>query len=198
MPMDIQTWASTLRDGLFVAMLLALPPCASASATDLPLRDVPTSLAVRKELPPPPEGVLELKFRELFRMPVGPRGLEPSDALLSANGKRVRLIGFMVREEAGAHDGFLMTSVPVATSDEDEGLADDLPPAMVRIIYAAPKRHAIPYLPGLLQISGTLHLQSHLDSASQRISAIQLEPDGPSRRAISRAIARSGLSRRSQ
>jgi hypothetical protein len=160
-------------------------------AAELPLRDVPGALAVRNKLPPPEAGIIDLKFHDLFKMPVGPRGLEPSDALLAASGKEVRLIGFMVREEAGAQDGFLLTSLPVAASDEDEGLADDLPPALIRVAFVAPKGQLIPYMPGLLQVSGTLRLQSHVDSSSQRISAIQLEPDRPTRRALSRAIARS-------
>jgi hypothetical protein len=194
----IRTWTARLRGGLAASFLLALPLCSGAFALELGLGDVPAALSVRKELPEPGAGTIELKFEGLFRLPVGPRGLEPSDALLAAQGKEVRLIGFMVREEAGARDGFLLASVPVAAGDEDEGLADDLPPALIRVVFSAPKGQTIPYLPGLLQVRGILHLQSHVDDASQRISMIQLEPDRSTRRALARAVARSRPSHRSR
>jgi hypothetical protein len=187
----IRTWTAKLGIGLAASFLLAFPLCSDSFALGLGLGDVPSALSVRKELPEPGAGTIELKFQDLFKSPVGPRGLEPSEALLAAQGNEVRLIGFMVREETDLRDGFLLASMPVAAGDEDEPLADDLPPALIRVAYTAPRGQAIPYMPGLLQVRGILRLQFHLDDASQRISMIQLEPDRSTRRALNRAVARS-------
>lgn len=43
-------------------------------------------------LPPLPPGVAELKFNELFRPPIGPRGLEYAKKLRSLEGPRWRRI----------------------------------------------------------------------------------------------------------
>lgn len=186
------------RGALLAGAALAILGNGGASAAELALRDVPSALSVRKELSPPSAGLLELRFEDLFKMPVGPQGLEPSAALRAADGKRVRLIGFMVHQQPLPHDGFLLASMPVATSDEDEALADDLPPAMIRVAFAALKDAEIPYLPGLLKITGTLRLQPHLDGDSKRISFIQLEPDSGTRRALSRTVATAHALRRSR
>ncbi|MFI4932880.1 MAG: hypothetical protein ACHP83_21755, partial [Burkholderiales bacterium] len=42
---------------------------------------------------------LELKFADFFVQPVGPRGLPIADALRAADGRRVRLVGYMVSQE---------------------------------------------------------------------------------------------------
>ncbi len=170
-------------------LALALLCSAYAGAAELSLREVPSALSVRKELAPPPAAVVELRFQDLFKMPVGSRGLEPSDALVAADGKHVRVVGFMVHQDPSPHDGFLLTSVPVAASNEDEPLADDLPPAMIRVAFSTKKNTEVPYLPGLLKISGVLRLQAHVDESTQRISVIQLEPDSATRRALSRTVA---------
>lgn len=75
-------------------------------------------------------GVLpELALTEFFRLPVGQRGLEPTARLISLNGKAVRLTGWLVRRpEAG--DALLLPH-PVLMGHDDDGLADDLPPATV-------------------------------------------------------------------
>ncbi|MGH9884568.1 MAG: hypothetical protein ACREBE_03515, partial [bacterium] len=71
--------------------------------------------------------VSELRFGEIFEMPVGPRGLEPSAKLLELDGKHVRMRGYMVRAETPTPGVFILSPFPVALGDEDESLADDLP-----------------------------------------------------------------------
>jgi hypothetical protein len=191
------SWSRWLCCTLAIALLGAVVLDRAALASGLSLPDVPDRLAVRKALPSAKNGIVELRFRDFFRMPVGPGGLEPSDALRAADGQRVRLVGFMVRQAPNPADGFLLTSVPVATSDEDEGLADDLPAAIVHVAFASTAGTNLPYLPGLLKITGTLQLQPHVDTATQRISAIQLVPDRSTHRALAQAVAKAHARRRS-
>ncbi len=143
---------------------------------------------MRKELAAPPRGVIDLKFRDLFKMPVGPRGLEPGARLLAADGKRVRVVGFMV-QQAEARGGFLLSALPTAIGDEDEGLADDLPPGLIRVDLEATVPGVIPHMPGLIQISGVLRLQEHLDPQTQRLTFVQLVPDDATRAALRRVAS---------
>src|SRR5688500_58712 len=62
---------------------------------------------VAQKIPPLPAGVTELKFSEFFVSPVGPQGLELTHRLSSLDGKRVRMLGYMVRNERGLPGQFL-------------------------------------------------------------------------------------------
>jgi hypothetical protein len=65
----------------------------------VPRLPVSAQASLTAELPPLPDGVEELKFSDFYKLPVGPRGLEPSAKLLAMNGKKVRLSGFFVFED---------------------------------------------------------------------------------------------------
>jgi hypothetical protein len=77
---------------------------------------------------------MDLPFSAFFKRPIGPRGLEPSDILRSADGQRVRLQGYMVAREQGTPGRFLLTPRPVRLSEHADGEADDLPPATVTVL----------------------------------------------------------------
>ena len=53
----------------------------------------------RAELPAPPDAAADLNFREFFALPIGPKGLVPSARLLGLDGRRVRIVGYMVKQE---------------------------------------------------------------------------------------------------
>lgn len=178
------TVAMSLSSGLLAPLVQAHAPTASGN-----VRQTPDALAVRKELPPVPHGVIDLKFRDLFTLPVGPRGLEPSTALRAADGKSVRIVGFMVHQDPPLRGGFLLSPLPVAVGDEDEGLADDLPPALIFVDVAQASGLTIPSMSGLLQISGTLHVGVRENAQDQRISLIRITPDARTTRALLRAAA---------
>ena len=150
---------------------------------------VPAALAVQKELGPPPTGVTELKFREIFKLPVGPKGLEPTDKLRALDGKRVRIVGYMVRQEPAPMGAFLLSPLPVMLGDEDEALADDLPATALLVELDKTRDLAVPMLPGLLQVTGTLHVGMHADPVSGRSTSAQLVLDAAPQRAI-RDVAR--------
>lgn len=149
---------------------------AQEKSTALP-HSTPALLAVRKNLGAPPAGVADLKFHDIFKTPVGDKGLEPSATLLKLDGKRVRMVGYMVRQQPAPKGAFLLSPLPAKISDEDEPLADDLPPDVVAVEIAGAANKSIPLLPGLIQITGTLHVGAKTDEASGRISSVQIVPD---------------------
>ena len=161
------------------AVVHAATPQDARAHRDAPKTYVPATLAVQKTLGPPPAGVVELKFRDVFKLPVGPKGLAPTEKLLALDGKRVRIVGFMVRQSPTPKGSFLLSPLPAALGDEDEGLADDLPPATLGVDLDAKSRDlAVPMLPGLLQFTGTLHVGMRVDPATGRATPAQLALDG--------------------
>lgn len=178
---------------LFTSLLVGtLAPSASAHAHSPPVaaQEAPRALAVRKELPAPPRGVIDLKFHDLFKMPIGPTGLEASEKLRAADGARVRVVGFMVQQQPAARGGFLLSPLPVAIGDEDEGLADDLPPGLIFVDLTQAADQAIPHMSGLIQISGILRVGAREDAGTQRISFVQLIPDSKTSRALLRVTGK--------
>jgi hypothetical protein len=124
----------------------------------------------------------DLKFGEFFTMPVGPRGLQPSAKLLALQGRQVRMLGYMARQDAAdALPGvILLTPLPVTLGDEDERFADDLPVTTVYVhLDAAPPSPALAYLPGLLALTGRLELGSQAEADGRR-SSVRLRLDGAS------------------
>lgn len=162
-----------------------LAVAANASAAPAPVK-VPAALAVRGVLGPAPAGVADVKFAQMYRLPVGPAGLEPSERLRALAGKRVRLVGYMVQRATPQADVFLLSPLPVSVGDDDDGLADDVPASAVAV--HLPAKLEIPNLPGLLRITGTLELGAREDAASGRVLGIHLVPDADSLRAL-RSVA---------
>ena len=128
-------------------------------------------------IPPPRQGTSDLKFNELFRMPIGPLGLEPSAKLLALNGKRVRIRGFMVHQELASPGVFILVPMPVATEEVSDGLADDLPPAHIFVHLPEPYREvALPHTRLPLLVEGMLEVGAMEESAG-RVSSVRLRLD---------------------
>ena len=114
-----------------------------------------------------------LKFGEIFKMPVGPLGLEPTDATRALDGKRVRVVGYAVAQPPGA--ALILSPLPVAVGDDDEGLADDVPPSAVAVRSATAR--TLPDATGLVEVVGTLELGARQDPVSGRVSSIHVVAD---------------------
>lgn len=123
-----------------------------------PTRPAPRALLVEKALPPPPRGVEELRFRDVFKSPVGAYGLEATERLLSLDGKRVRIVGYMVRQAEGGAGAFALSPLPLTLGDADEGLADDLPPSALLVQMPAQAGLRPDHLSGLIQLTGRLRV----------------------------------------
>jgi hypothetical protein len=135
--------------------------------------------AERPGLPPAPAGVEDLMFEDFFSTPVGPRGLEPTQRLLALDGKRVRVLGYVVAEENPTPGLFLLTPVPTALADVSDGPADYLPPATL-FVHLSPSDagKVLSDQPGLLMVVGTLEVGNR-DEAIGRVSFTRLRLDQP-------------------
>lgn len=114
----------------------------------------------------------DLRFNEFYRLPIGPKGLEPSRKLLALQGQAVRLVGYRV-PVADAPPGLLILSpLPVSLGDEDESFADDLPASAVYVHLPEAAAAALPPS-GLLSVSGRLQLGAQRE-ADGRFSFVRL------------------------
>jgi hypothetical protein len=126
-----------------------------------------------------PGNPTELRFRDFFSAPIGPRGLEFSDTLRQSDGQAVRLTGYMVQLETPTPGFFLLTPRPVQVSEHADGDADDLPPATVVVrLDASQQAWAVPHVRGLISVTGTLSVGRYAEPDG-RVSwvRLQLQPE---------------------
>ncbi len=127
-----------------------------------------------KPLPDLPEGVADLKFAEIFKSPVGERGLEFSDKAKTLDGKNVRLLGYMVRQSTYTPWKILLTAMPVTVCEKEYGFCDDLPASIVHVTLPKGTSPIPQFTPGLMLLTGTLHLGNR-EEADGRISTVRLD-----------------------
>jgi hypothetical protein len=128
--------------------------------------------SARASLPPPPAGVTHVDLAELFA-PIGDRGLAYSEKLRALDGRPVRLLGFMVRQDRPAPGLLLLAPFPFQLHESEYGLAEDLPAALVHVIVPERKDEIVPYTPGLLLLTGDLSLGPR-EEPDGRISSVRL------------------------
>lgn len=121
------------------------------------------------------QDAVKLHFKDFYRVPSGPKGLEMSAKLVQASGQVARLTGYMVHQEKPTPGRFMLTPCPVQMSEHADGEADDLPASWV-MVYLDPsqKDFAVPYTSGLLEITGVLRVGRQEESDS-RVSWIRLQ-----------------------
>jgi hypothetical protein len=138
-------------------------------ATQTPKNEIKANAAL--------QGATELSFREFYKSPVGPLGLEPTQKLLSLKNKRVHIQGYMVIEEEPTAGLFMLTLVPVNIPEKEDGPSDYLPGATVFV--HMPKEDAekkLAYRPGLWSLEGTLELGGK-EEANDRVSYVRIQLD---------------------
>ena len=118
----------------------------------------------------------DLKFHEFFKLPIGPRGLEATEKLKLLAGERIRIVGYMIRQDPPASGYFVLSPLPASIGDEDDSLADDLPASVVFVHVGLHATQALPFRPGLLRITGMLSLGAH-EEADGRVSSVRLQLD---------------------
>ena len=116
-----------------------------------------------------------LAFSDFFR-PSSSR-LQPSDRLLALDGQRVRIQGFMAGMEEGPAGAFYLASRPVSCDEGGAGTGD-LPPDAVLVVVPWSAGAEIRFLPGPLEVVGTLHLgaATRPDGAPARIRIVLDSP----------------------
>ena len=163
---------------------LWIPTTAQANTEQPNMVHVPAQLAVKGALRAPSAGVTDLKFGEMFKMPVGPKGLEPSDKLSSLSGQRVRMVGYVANAEEPTPGLLILSPLPVVLGDEDEKLVDDLPPTAVFVhLSQAYAKQATPNFSGLLQLTGRLEVGAK-EEADGHVSATRLVLDDATSRLL--------------
>jgi hypothetical protein len=119
----------------------------------------------------------DLKFRELFALPVGPRGLELSKKAISLAGQRVRLVGYIVREEKPIPGVLILAPLPISIGDEDEALANDLPPSAVFVHFQdRAVAEAARQVTGPVSVEGMFSMGPH-DESDGHVSTFRIDID---------------------
>jgi hypothetical protein len=118
-----------------------------------------------------------LGFADFYKVPIGPRGLEPGRKLLALAGSRVELVGYVARRADPASGPAILAAVPVELGDEDEGLADDLPAS---VAYLHPLRDdlvvSLGACRGAMRVAGRLEI-GPLSEPDGRTSFIRVLAD---------------------
>ena len=174
-----------------VSLLLVAPAMAHDSApigasSTQPLTE-PDGFDRAATTPQFASAITDLKFREMFKLPVGPKGLEPSPKLLRLDGRPVRIVGYMVDQEQMR--SFILAPLPLRLGDEDESLADDLPPGVVFVHPATGDNRGYKHIPGLLELTGILSVGSFAE-ADDRVSTVRLMLDPVMSQEVSRDVPR--------
>ena len=160
-----------------ISLFAAAPAAAlepSPVAASVPWAIEPGSIVPSGAAPPSAAVTTDLKFDEMFRLPVGARGLEPSPKLLQLDGRRVRMIGYIVDQEHMR--SFILAPLPLKLGDEDESLADDLPPGVVFVHHGVQSDRIFHHIPGLLELTGILSIGG-FPEADGRVSTVRLTLD---------------------
>src|SRR5499426_1185991 len=116
-----------------------------------------------------------IEFREFFE--ANASELKPSAKLLSLNGRRVRLIGFMAQMEQPPSGAFYLCPRPVY-ADESGGGTADLPIGSVRVIVRSAKGKKVPFIAREIEVTGILEVGARAEEDGT-VSAIRLTLDAP-------------------
>ena len=159
------TFSGTLSATFLAATLAILLPLSLAS---------PASAASAADATVP-AAPLELRFSQFFESPIGPAGLALSDTLRAADGRAVRLVGYMVAQEQAKPGRFWLTPRPVRMSEHADGEADDLPAGTVTVLLDPAQRdRLVAHRNGLVSLTGTLSL-GRVEDETGRVSWIRLQ-----------------------
>ena len=127
-----------------------------------------------------PADIEELKFRDFFVMPMGPRGLEMSPKLHALNGRRVRILGYMAQQEESHPGYFMLTPVPVNATESSDSITNDPTPATLFVRLPPEQANRVAsYHTGLLVLTGTLSVGNQ-EEGDGRPSMVRLQLDAPS------------------
>jgi hypothetical protein len=120
---------------------------------------------------------VELSFADFFSRPIGSRGLALGEPIRKADGRRVRIVGYMVSREDAQPGRFQLAPRPVRMSEHADGDADDLPPAtMTVLLHPSQAGRIVEHRAGPIELTGLLHV-GRAEDATGRVSWFRLELD---------------------
>lgn len=153
------------------------PPTPEEVAWSRQAAQIRATLGVLKNappsLPPLPDGVAELSFADFFSPVVGPRGLAYTPKFQALDGRRIRICGYMVRQQTRTPGLFLLTPLPVMTDEPEYGACDELPAATLHVLVPDRARQFVTLVPGRLVLTGRLQV-GPLTTADGRLSVARL------------------------
>lgn len=133
----------------------------------------PTPISSDATLPALPANIAELKFRDFFVLPLGEGEPRFTQQLQGLDGRRVRIVGYMARQEKPGPGIFLLTPMPMTVATE----ADDLPAATLFVhLPSALEGQTATHAAGLIALTGTLSV-GNKQEADGRISLVRLQLD---------------------
>jgi hypothetical protein len=125
-----------------------------------------------------PEGVEELRFQDFFQPVIGDRGLDYSERLKKLDGHRVRIAGFMVREQARGPGVFMLAPWPTRIESDGFCVYEDYPPATLHVLQSGVCVETLPFRPGLLVLTGVLSVKPRLMPDGRNcVLSLQLDAD---------------------
>lgn len=117
--------------------------------------------------------IVRLAFTNLYQTPIGPRGLEYTDTIRSAAGKRVRFEGYMVRQASPIPYSILLSPLPLTLHEKEYGLAEDLPASAVHVFLRKSPTPFLRPIRGLVAVEGMLELGPR-EEGDGRISQVRV------------------------
>lgn len=143
-------------------------------AASLPTRQI----AKAKAAPPEATTPVDLPIEEIFRRPIGPRGLEYTEKAKGLVGRTVRVSGFMVRQTAPVPFSLLLTPLPMQMHEREYGLADDLPANTIHVSFSRGPFPVIPHTRHPIAVEGVLEL-GPIEEADGRLSHVRVRNATP-------------------
>jgi hypothetical protein len=130
--------------------------------------------------------LITLPFSDFFQHPVGSEGLVINERMRQAQGRQVRLTGYMVQQEKIAPGQFLLAQRPVLMSQHADGEADDLPPATVLVELSPEQQDSfVAYTRGVIDIVGELDV-GRKEGSDGRVSWVRLRLSSNGTRAMNK------------
>ena len=126
-----------------------------------------------RTLPPCPPGVTHVAWNEFIKTPVGSLGLELTDKIKTLDGKKVRLLGYMVRRDEPIPGVILLAPYPVSIEEHEGGFAD-LPPQTVRVSVPYEAKRIVAYSSRPLLLTGTLSVGPKQDAEETEAASTSL------------------------
>jgi len=102
--------------------------------------------------------IVRLAFTNLYKSPIGPRGLEYTDTIRSAAGRKVRFEGYMVRQASPIPYSILLSPLPLTLHEKEYGLAEDLPASAVHVFLRKSPTPFLRPIRGLVAVEGMLEI----------------------------------------
>jgi hypothetical protein len=94
--------------------------------------------------------------------------------MLQAQGRQVRLTGYMVQQEKVAPGQFLLAQRPILMSQHADGEADDLPPVTVLVELSPEQQDSfVAYTRGVIDVVGELDV-GRKEGSDGRVSWVRL------------------------